>query len=181
MNQENIYPEVIINGRLCIDHLNLFENELDNLKLKKIKRLKIILDSPGGDVNVAIKITNYIIRLKDEGVEINTHGFNLVGSGALFIYLHGIRRTLEISTSVVVDLPYKVYDKKLLLGYPETGQVLTRLIAENDLIQLGRIEHAETISKITNQPIETIYKLDLEMKYLSANEALQLGFCHQIV
>lgn len=181
MNQDNIYPEIIITGRLCLDHLNLFDRGVENLTSKNIKRLKIILDSPGGDVNVVIKITNSINGLKEKGIQINTHGFKLVGSGALLIFLHGIRRTLDASTSVVVDLPYKVYDKKILLGYPETDHVLNRLIEENNLIRLGRVEHAETISKITNQPIEIIYKLDYDGKHLTANEALQLGFCHKIL
>ena len=181
MNQENIHTEVRITGRLCKDHILQFDEAVEKLFSKNSKVLSIIIDSPGGDANVAIKISNHINKLIDKGINVITHGNKLVGSGALLIFLHGIRRTLDKFSFVVVDLPFKVYDKKLLLGYPETGQFLKQLIEENDLIQLSRIEYAETISRITNQPIEIIYKLDDDGKRLTASEALQLGFCQEIL
>ncbi len=98
---------LILTGTISETHLSLFETEVERIISNKIKGLNITLNSPGGDVNTAIKIINQITKLKDKGIDVNTHGIKLVGSAALAIYAHGMLRTLETSASIVIDLPFK--------------------------------------------------------------------------
>lgn len=179
MIKQNLFSKLILTGRICKEHLSLFEIEAEKLLSNNIKGLNIILNSPGGDASTAIKIVNQITQLKKQNIIINTYSTELVASSALLIYLHGMFRILDIASSIIIDLPFKVYNRKLLLGFLETGKELERLVEENNIILSGRVEWAEVISEKTNQPIENIY--NLENKPLSANEALQLGFCHQII
>lgn len=179
MDNQKSDLEIVIEGAVSQEHLILFEKAVEILQQNNLNALRIILNSPGGDANVGVKIINTINSLSSKGVEILTHGINLVGSAALGIYIYGTKRSLEANTSVVIDLPYKLYDKKLILGFAQTEAELLRLIEENKNIQLGRQQWAEMFANILNQPVENIYKL--EGKYITTEEALKLGFCQSIV
>lgn len=173
-NQKQITLD--IQGKISNEHLILLQEKIPKIKEKKTLHLEV--SSGGGDSNVAKSMRNIIARLKEDGVEVTSNGKIIVGSAALLLYLQGSFRTLDPLTKVIIDLPHKIVEKKILLGNSEIGQYLQGLIEENNLLLKARQEWVEEIARITLNSVGKIF--EMEEKELSCQDSYVLGFCHSL-
>ncbi|HRH30487.1 MAG TPA: hypothetical protein PK886_00245 [Candidatus Paceibacterota bacterium] len=167
---------IVISGEISQRHLDVLTKESQNLPLD-VNVIKIVIKSRGGNANVAAKIVNLIEKLKSNGMEVHTIGSMFVCSAAFIVFIHGSKRTHITGTIFKIDLPHKVENIELLLGYSETRDKLIELLKQNERIINARQEWISRIVQNTNFSAEDVVKFDAEGFEISKDEIFRLGIC----
>ncbi len=135
-----------------------------------IKRLKIILSSPGGDVDSAIRIYSY---LKALSIEIETIAFSQIDSAANIIYAGGGKRI------AIKGCRFLLHE-----GSFTTGAQTATLHNHEEVLTIFKEllkKHIGILSKETGRREKEIGKLLHEGSILSAEKAKELGLVHEIL
>lgn len=136
----------------------------------KIKKLKILISSPGGDVDSAIRIYSY---LKALSIEIETIAFSQIDSAANIIYSAGAKRI------AINGCRFFLHE-----GTFTTGAQTTTLHNHEEALAIFKEllkKHTEILSKETRKTVSEISKLLQTSTILSAEEAKELGLVHEIL
>jgi ATP-dependent Clp protease protease subunit len=135
-----------------------------------IKRLKIIISSPGGDVDSAIRIYSY---LKALSIEIETIALSQIDSAANIIYSAGTKRI------AIKGCRFFLHE-----GTFTTGTQTTTLHNHEEVLAIFKEllkKHISILAKETGQDEKKINVLLQKSSILSAEEAKELGLVHEIL
>ena len=132
--------------------------------------LEVVIESPGGYVDVGDSIYSYLETLKSKGVKIKTKGKKIVGSIATKIFLVGEERELEQNTEFFIHNPIVnpgFADANKLLSFADrvskTEESLRKFYAE----KTGTSEDAL-------KPL-----MDVETS-MNPEQAISLGFANKV-
>ncbi len=168
---------LIFKGKIRPVHLKRLQKKVK--EIRKRGALAITLSSPGGDSNTAKSIVEIIRQLKAGGVQVTTHGIKQVASSALLIFLQGDtqKRTAREDAIFTFDLPHKVENKPILLGYKDTTVYLEKLLNDNQKVINARKEWTQVMSSATNLSVNEINAM--EGKEITVEFAAKYGIiCH---
>lgn len=173
--KKNLIRQVfVIKGRIENDQKTI---DLLQQKITKTNHLHIkIVDSPGGDANITVRMLNILAKFKKAGGTITTHTKKRAASSALLLHLQGSKRTTTPDSVFTIDLPFKIPEQKIVLGYKETEVLLKKLLAENDTIIKARQQWAEKIAEHTHLSPDLVFKL--EGYLFGIVDAYKIGFCN---
>jgi len=135
-----------------------------------IKKLKILISSPGGDVDSAIRIYSYLKALP---MEIETIAFSQIDSAANIIYSAGSKRI------AIKGCRFFLHE-----GTFTTGAQTTTLHNHEETLAIFQDllkRHIGILSKETSQGEKEINKLLQESTILSAEKAKDIGLVHEIL
>ncbi|MEK7471375.1 MAG: ATP-dependent Clp protease proteolytic subunit [Patescibacteria group bacterium] len=135
-----------------------------------IKKLKILISSPGGDVDSAIRIYSY---LKALSIEVETIAFSQIDSAANIIYSAGSKRI------AIKGCRFFLHE-----GTFTTGAQTTTLHNHEESLAIFQDllkRHIGILSKETGQKEKEINKLLQKSTILSAEKAKDLGLVHEIL
>jgi ATP-dependent Clp protease protease subunit len=147
--------------------ITYINNQLYN---SNIKRLKILISSPGGDVDSAIRIYSY---LKALSIEIETIAFSQIDSAANIIYAAGGKRV------AIKGCRFFLHE-----GTFTTGTQTTTLHNHEETMLIFKEllkKHVNILSKETGVKEKEINKLLHESTILTAEKAKELGLVHEIL
>lgn len=132
------------------------------------EKILLVIDSPGGDPDIAFEIVDYIQSFKKP---IETLISGQCASAATIIQLCGVARL------VIAGREYFVHNPSLLnvTGDADTLQFASEYIRESE------DKMAKYYSKVTGIPVDGIYPLMKRETSLSDVEALKLGFVTKII
>lgn len=135
-----------------------------------IKKLKLIISSPGGDVDSAIRIYAY---LKALSIEIETIALSQIDSAANIIYSAGSKRV------AIKGCRFFLHE-----GTFTTGAQTTTLHNHEETLAIFQDllkRHTDILSKEMGQEKKEINKLLQESTILTAEKAKELGLVHEIL
>ncbi len=136
----------------------------------KIRKLKILISSPGGDVDSAIRIYSY---LKALSIEVETIAFSQIDSAANIIYSAGSKRI------AIKGCRFFLHE-----GTFTTGAQTTTLHNHEEALAIFKNllkRHTSILSKETSKKESEINKLLKGSTILNAEEAKKLGLVHEIL
>jgi len=135
-----------------------------------IKKLRILISSPGGDVDSAIRIYSY---LKALSIEIETIALSQIDSAANIIYSAGAKRI------AIKGCRFFLHE-----GTFTTGTQTTTLHNHEEVLAIFKEllkKHINILAKETGKEDKEINKLLQRSSILSAEEAKKLGLVHEIL
>ncbi len=149
---------------------NLITHVNNQIYGSKIKKLKILISSPGGDVDSAIRIYSY---LKALSIEIETIAFSQIDSAANIIYSAGSKRV------AIKGCRFFLHE-----GTFTTGAQTTTLHNHEEVLSIFKElfkKHVGILSTETGKTEEEITSLLQASTILSAEKAKELGLVHEIL
>ena len=162
-------PNIPIAGEINSEMTKQVCFSLSELEAKKVKKLRIDINSPGGDVEDGIAIA---VRIKNSPIHITTYGLGQVASSGLVVFSAGNRRIMspycmalfhEISAEVPGE---KISNLQLALShYENDNKRMIQLLADYSGVEKKVWSHLISI------------KNDY---FFDAKKALELGFIHGI-
>ncbi len=135
-----------------------------------IKKLKILISSPGGDVDSAIRIYSY---LKALSIEIETIALSQIDSAANIIYSAGAKRI------AIKGCRFFLHE-----GTFTTGTQTTTLHNHEEVLAIFKEllkKHISILAKETGKEEKQINELLQNSTILSAEKAKELGLVHEIL
>lgn len=135
-----------------------------------IKKLKIIISSPGGDVDSAIRIYSY---LKALSIDIETIAFSQIDSAANIIYSAGNKRI------AIKGCRFFLHE-----GTFTTGAQTTTLHNHEESLAIFKNllkKHIDILSSETGKTSAEINTLLQNSTILSAEEAQKIGLVHEVL
>ena len=135
-----------------------------------IKKLKIIISSPGGDVDSAIRIYSY---LKALSIDIETIAFSQIDSAANIIYSAGNKRI------AIKGCRFFLHE-----GTFTTGSQTTTLHNHEETLSIFKNllkRHIDILSNETGKTPREINRLLQKSTILSAEEAKNIGLVHEVL
>lgn len=137
------------------------ESKAIDLVARGIERLTVVINSGGGSTYAGLGVFHLLRSLP---IEVNTHAHSVCGSIAASIYLAGKRRTIAAASAVILHAT-------TYTDGPFAGQ-------------------QSMFNKVVAEPFRSIagWDDDLVMRFLSPgenymwpDEAVELGFAHEVV
>lgn len=166
-----ISVQIIINK---VDY-DLFEqtfNALNYAVKEGIDTVNIYVISPGGGVVEMFAIYDMLMEFKAKGLKINTHGYGIVGSAAVPIFLVGDVRTLNTMGYFMLH-PHSGEVNPFYKGnINETLQEWTELYAKI-LVDRTKMKYEDAIKYLTGNP-------EIQAEYINSKRALELGLITSI-
>ena len=176
---QNIIPT------LSDNHYYLFTKDFDNestsaaidfilarnLMKKTPQRIKIIINSPGGEVNSAFAL---IDTIKGSKVPIYTYGLGQIASCGLMTFISGEKGHRYITRNTAIlshQFSWGSYGKE---------HELMAAIKEFDNTSKRIVEHYKRCTGLTEKQIRT-YLLPPEDVWLTAKEAVKYGIADEVV
>jgi len=149
---------------------NLITNINNLIYGSDIERLKIIISSPGGDIDAAIRIYSY---LKALSIEVETIALSQIDSAANIIYVAGNKRI------AIKGCRFFLHE-----GTFTTGAQTTTLHNHEESLTIFKElmkRHISIIAKESGQTEKEIKKLLQDSTILTAEKAKSLGLVHEIL
>ena len=146
--------------------LDEFLNDLEKLKTKSAVTFRI--NSVGGDVSAGVAIYN---RIREMSAVTTTIVDGLAASAASIIAQAGDHRIMNVGTQMMVHGA-----SAFLFGYYNEGELLKAkemLVSTNKAI-------AEIYAERSGKPVEEMIEMMQGEKWLTPDEAKDLGFCDDI-
>jgi len=159
-----------INNESCAKTIEWILQE--NLKKDKDRKsnLKILISSPGGDVNACFALIDV---MKGSKIPIHTYGIGMIASCGLLLFLTGQKgyRILTPNTSIL--------SHQYSWGSFGKEHELFARVKEFNLTTDRVIKHYKKCTGMTEKNIRK-YLLPPEDIWLSAEEAKQYGICDEV-
>lgn len=136
---------------------------------KKPKELKLIINSPGGDMYAAFSL---IDTIKGSPIPVTTYGLGQIASAGLLIFMSGSRRLITPNTSIL---------SHQYSGYKEgKHHDLYSWRTEEDLSIQRLINHYVKCTGLSEKVVKELLLTESD-KWLSAEEAVQFKLADEIV
>ena len=135
-----------------------------------IKKVKIIISSPGGDVDSAIRIYSYLKALP---INVETIAVSQIDSAANIIYAAGIKRV------AIKGCRFFLHE-----GTFTTGTQTTTLHNHEEALSIFKElleKHVSILAKESGKAEKDINELLATSKILDAEQAKELGLVHEIL
>jgi len=142
-----------------------------NLAPKRPKEIKLLINSPGGEVPSAFAL---IDTIKGSRVPIHTYGLGLIASCGLLTFMAGAKgkRFITRNTSILShQYTGFAWDKE---------HELFAKMKEFNLVSVRILEHYKKCTGLTEKEVRE-YLLPPEDRWLSAKEAVKYGIADEIV
>ena len=114
-----------------VGELNQLSNLINTRKASKIPRIDMSINSPGGDMSVAMGLANALRAKANEGVEVVTRATGMVASAATLIYLAGDTRYYAPGAEFMTHAP----SIGVLLYDAVNTKTLARMREDLDLVE----------------------------------------------
>lgn len=151
--------------RLQKDLLWLEENS-------KIRKVLVLVNSPGGDAFTGLAISELIRRYQARGFEINTHGSGIVASAAVPVFASGKNRTADSATIFMVH-------EAALWKWPGR-ETASDIASQNALMQLLRDKYMSCLVRSSNISEDDWLLMEAKTTWFSAQKALEIGLATEI-
>lgn len=137
----------------------------------KPKMMKLIINSPGGDLASAFAV---IDLLKGSKIPVYTYGLGEIASSALMLFIAGKKgkRFITRNTSILSH-------QYSSISFGKDHELMAR-VKEFNNIQERMMEHYKICTGLTEKQIKT-YLLPPEDVWLTAKEAVKYGIADEIV
>lgn len=163
--------EIYLNFNLGIDLQSsqaLFKIIQDQIS-KGMKKLNLMISSPGGFVDPGIAIYNF---LKGLPIEVVTHNYGSCDSIAALVFCAGLERyTVNSSRFLIHGISLPIKDQTL-------SEINLRELTNS--LQNNRETISKIISKTCNKKVEDVEKNMLQGIILTPEEAIKYGLVTQI-
>lgn len=156
--QAHISPEM--GGKFC--------NELEHILDEGISELFLLLNSPGGSLRLALGILNFLESLP---LKITTCNMSSCDSAAMLLFLAGKQRICTPESRFWLHPVFK--ESPIVHTEDELKVELNCLRQDNNAV-------AEAIALRTDGDVSKWKEAMLSKKFISAQEALELGLAHSI-
>ena len=160
--------QVWIAGELSDAHEEMCATAVESAKAQS-GRVDVFLDSPGGRLDLALRIARY---LSEKSVEVRTHGCAHVDSAAIAVFCAGTQRICNESTLFAFHPVYRE-----LSGFFDSREMecVRRAILHEEA------DYAAFLAERTGKKAMTWRSLMRRRSVVSANKALALGLLTSIV
>lgn len=135
-----------------------------------VTEVEVFIDSPGGLVEEADMIFDYLTNLKKTGVQVRTFAESVCASAAVKIFLAGSERVVKESTQFMIHNPFAQSPEGDADLIEDFGKALRSI--ENDIIGF--------YSKITGTSKEALKPLMKQETLLTPDQCLSLGFATRV-
>lgn len=139
-----------------------FEMIVEQIKKNEPQSVELIINSYGGDLNIAFGIYDYLKSLK---IKITTKGYGQVSSAAILLFLLGEKRYLSENAVVFLHEPYTLNSK----------------MSKDEKIELKRVSdnYFNIISNITKIDKKILIKLAKKGTYLTKDFLIKNKFTNE--
>lgn len=152
---------IYIKGGIGYDYM-LVDTVADIKKFSGLTKLNVVIDSPGGDVDMGFAIHGYLRSL---GIPIKTIGSGLVASIATVIFMAGDERVMRKNTEFMIHLPWGSFEG--------TAEEMSEYA---DVIGKAEKRIVDFYKKNTGITEEAILPLMKAETWLTGEQAIALGF-----
>lgn len=173
--QKKITKRIYFDGDVNSETKQRFIENLDGI-LKSVRNLRVLqvfIDCSGGSLCSAWAIYDRLIRIQQNGIEVETFVEGGAFSSAVIILLAGKKRYIVPHSQILIHMPKQI--------------VVDELVDEkrakelyDDLRKL-KDDIAVLISKNTGQPKKKVLRDMMRETYLNAQEAVDYGLVHEII
>jgi len=146
-----------------IDAVHVFER-------KKVKRIKIYLTSPGGDVFAGLAIAGFLSNLS---VPVQIRAYGLVASAAVLVLVAGDERLIDRNALVMV------HELAVLKFY--SYENVTEKEKELEVLKTIQDKIVSFVAERTKTSPEELRKLCKEETWFDAQKALVYGFADRLI
>lgn len=137
---------------------------------KPVKRLRLLIASPGGDIDSGVNMHMYLKALP---FEVETIGFGKVDAAAVPIFLGGKRRLAVTGCQFFFhEGRYTILDETAPIHVHEEAVSIFKRNLHDTIYIIARESGNDT---------EVVAHMLRKSKIMTAKEALDFGLCHEIV
>ena len=176
---QSLETYVIFRGKLWSEQAEALKETFTNLSIEGVKRVKFLIDSPGGGLQEAFTV---YAHLKSLDIEIETHNLGSVHSSAHVIYQVGNNRTASSESKFML---HGMLDTKARSAATISALLLTEptdeLKASLDLVQLAQKMYDQFLVEHTDLSASQLKEYHGGERYMIANQAVQLGIADGIM
>jgi ATP-dependent protease ClpP protease subunit len=165
-NTADAAPEILMYDEIGSWGIGASDFERQLKALGDVKKIKLRINSPGGDAFQGIVIHNI---LKSHPAEIEAHVDGLAASAASHILMAADRRVMPQNTFLVIHEP-----SGMTFGPPKVHRQMA-----DDLDRVKDVQ-ARDYAAASGQGIKAVKELMEEDRLMTAKEAKELGYCDEL-